>query len=140
MGVLFADHPVSLFHSSASTSSDSKMPCDPTSLSNLKEVKTNHIHLDLVVNFITKTLTGSAELTVQALTDSVTKVVLDTSYIDIHSVTLAGKSLKVRALLVTTVWKERNEGDSYSYVCISRSQFRDDSTSWRIATKSSVLP
>jgi leukotriene-A4 hydrolase len=71
------------------------MPYDPNSLSNLDEVKTNHIHLDLVVDFTAKTLTGSAELTIEAISKVATKVILDTSFIDIHSVSLAGKSLKV---------------------------------------------
>ncbi|KAF9952979.1 Leukotriene A-4 hydrolase [Modicella reniformis] len=70
------------------------MPCDPTSLSNLEEVKTNHIHLDLVVDFTAKTLTGSAELEVEAITDALTRVVLDTSFIDIRSVSLGDKTLK----------------------------------------------
>ncbi|KAF9353213.1 Leukotriene A-4 hydrolase [Mortierella sp. NVP85] len=70
------------------------MPYDPNSLSNLDEVKTNHIHLDLVVDFTAKTLTGSAELTIEAISKVATKVILDTSFIDIRSVSLAGKSLK----------------------------------------------
>ncbi|GJJ73186.1 leukotriene-A4 hydrolase [Entomortierella parvispora] len=70
------------------------MPYDPTSLSNLDEVKTNHIHLDLAVSFEKKTLSGSAELEIEAIADNVTKVVLDTSFIAIHSVTVAGEALK----------------------------------------------
>ncbi|KAF9430026.1 Leukotriene A-4 hydrolase [Podila epigama] len=64
------------------------MPYDPTSLSNLDEVKTNHIHLNLAVDFSAKTLSGSAELDVEAIADNVTKVILDTSYIAIHSVSI----------------------------------------------------
>ncbi|KAG0353215.1 Leukotriene A-4 hydrolase, partial [Gamsiella multidivaricata] len=70
------------------------MPYDPTSLSNLDEVKTNHIHLDLAVDFTAKTLTGTAELEVEAIVDNISKVILDTSYIAIHSVSIGDKSLK----------------------------------------------
>ncbi|KAI8604549.1 peptidase family M1-domain-containing protein [Dissophora ornata] len=69
------------------------MPYDPTSQSNLDEVKTNHIHLALIVDFGAKTLTGSAELEVEAIADSVSNVVLDTSYIDIRSASAAGQAL-----------------------------------------------
>ncbi|KAF9575723.1 Leukotriene A-4 hydrolase [Mortierella alpina] len=72
----------------------STMPYDPTSLSNLDEVKTNHIHLDLAVDFAAKTLTGSAELDVEAIADNVTRVILDTSYIAVHSVTHEGSTLQ----------------------------------------------
>ena len=73
------------------------MPYDPTSLSNLDEVKTNHIHLDLEVDFVAQTLAGSAELDVEAIADNVTKVILDTSYIAIRSVAHEGNSLQVLA-------------------------------------------
>ncbi|KAG0258255.1 Leukotriene A-4 hydrolase [Mortierella polycephala] len=65
------------------------MPYDPTSQSNLDEVKTNHIHLDLTVDFDAKTLAGSAELEVEAIADQVTKLILDTSYIVVRSVSTA---------------------------------------------------
>ncbi|KAF9934607.1 Leukotriene A-4 hydrolase [Linnemannia zychae] len=70
------------------------MPYDPTSQSNIDELKTNHIHLDLTVNFETKTLTGSAELELEAIADNVSKVILDTSYIDVRSVSSNGSPLK----------------------------------------------
>ncbi|KAF9175868.1 Leukotriene A-4 hydrolase [Mortierella sp. AD011] len=70
------------------------MPYDPNSLSNLDEVKTNHIHLNLAVDFIAKALTGSAELDIEAIADNVSKVVLDTSFIDIRSVSVGGAALK----------------------------------------------
>ncbi|KAF9146590.1 Leukotriene A-4 hydrolase [Mortierella sp. GBA39] len=70
------------------------MPYDPTSQSNIDELKTNHIHLDLTVDFSAKTLTGSAELELEAITDKVSKVVLDTSYIDVRSVSSNGKALQ----------------------------------------------
>ncbi|KAG0242233.1 peptidase family M1-domain-containing protein [Mortierella sp. GBAus27b] len=70
------------------------MPFDPTSQSNLDEVKTNHIHLTLAVDFAAKTLVGTADLEVQAIADNVSKVVLDTSFIDVRSVTVASQKLK----------------------------------------------
>jgi leukotriene-A4 hydrolase len=71
------------------------MPFDPTSQSNLDEVKTNHIHLTLAVEFAAKTLVGTVDLEVQAIADNVAKVVLDTSFIDVRSVTAANQKLKV---------------------------------------------
>ena len=71
------------------------MPFDPTSQSNLGEVKTNHIHLALAVDFAAKTLTGTATLEVEAIADDVAKVVLDTSYVDVRSVSANGQKLNV---------------------------------------------
>lgn len=71
------------------------MPYDPTSQSNLDQVKTNHIHLDLTVNFAAKALSGSAELEIEAIADHVNTVVLDTSFIDVKAVSAAGKTLQV---------------------------------------------
>ncbi|KAF9917436.1 Leukotriene A-4 hydrolase [Lobosporangium transversale] len=69
------------------------MPYDPTSQSNLNEIKTNHIHLDLTVDFNTKVLSGNAELDIEAIADQVSYIVLDTSHIDIRSVSTAEKML-----------------------------------------------
>ncbi|KAF8982329.1 Cullin-associated NEDD8-dissociated protein 1 [Entomortierella lignicola] len=69
------------------------MPYDPTSQSNLDEIKTNHIHLALNVDFTAKALTGSAQLELEAIADNISRVVLDTSYIDIRSVSESGKLL-----------------------------------------------
>ncbi|KAF9982552.1 Leukotriene A-4 hydrolase, partial [Modicella reniformis] len=69
------------------------MPYDPTSQSNLNEVKTNHIHLTLVVDFATKTLAGSVNLEIEAIADNVATVVLDSSYINVRSVAAAGQAL-----------------------------------------------
>ncbi|KAG9326732.1 hypothetical protein KVV02_008622 [Mortierella alpina] len=72
------------------------MPYDPTSQSNLDEIKTNHIHLNLAVDFDAKILSGTAELEVEAITDNVTKLILDTSYIDVRSVSAAGQPLSFK--------------------------------------------
>jgi leukotriene-A4 hydrolase len=71
------------------------MAYDPNSQSNLDEVKTSHIHLNLAVDFVAKTLAGSAELDIEAIANNVSKLILDTSFIAIHSVTLDGAPLKV---------------------------------------------
>ncbi|KAF9216990.1 Leukotriene A-4 hydrolase [Podila verticillata] len=70
------------------------MPYDPTSQSNLDQVKTNHIHLDLSVDFAAKALSGSAELEIEAIADHVNTLVLDTSFIDVKAVSAAGKTLQ----------------------------------------------
>lgn len=72
------------------------MPYDPTSQSNLDEAKTNHIHLNLAVDFDAKILSGSAELEIEAIADAVTKVILDTSFIDIRSASIGGQTLNVK--------------------------------------------
>lgn len=71
------------------------MPYDPTSQSNLDQVKTNHIHLDLTVDFAAKALSGSAELEIEAIADHVNTLVLDTSFIDVKAVSAASKTLQV---------------------------------------------
>lgn len=85
--LLLLFHPT-FIHSSA-------MPYDPTSQSNLDQVKTNHIHLDLSVDFAAKALSGSAELEIEAIADHVNTLVLDTSFIDVKAVSAAGKTLQV---------------------------------------------
>ncbi|KAK3812791.1 MAG: peptidase family M1-domain-containing protein [Linnemannia gamsii] len=70
------------------------MAYDPNSQSNLDEVKTSHIHLNLAVDFVAKTLAGSAELDIEAIANNVSKLILDTSFIAIHSVSLDGTPLK----------------------------------------------
>ncbi|KAG0329561.1 Leukotriene A-4 hydrolase [Podila horticola] len=70
------------------------MPYDPTSQSNLDQVKTNHIHLDLTVDFAAKALSGSAELEIEAIADHVNTLVLDTSFIDVKAVSTASKTLQ----------------------------------------------
>lgn len=75
------------------------MPFDPSSQSNLNEVKTNHIHLTLVVDFTAKTLTGTVNLEVEAIADNVATVVLDTSFIDVHSASAADQKLNVMSIL-----------------------------------------
>ncbi|KAI9025948.1 peptidase family M1-domain-containing protein [Phycomyces nitens] len=67
---------------------------DPSSLSNLLEVQTTHLHLDWKIDFENKRIYGFALLDLIALTDNVTKVVLDTSYLDLKAVSLEGQDLE----------------------------------------------
>ena len=60
---------------------------DPTSLSNIDEVRITHLDLDLQVLFDSKQLTGSASLQIDNITDS-DELILDTWGLTIHKVTL----------------------------------------------------
>ncbi|KAG0270132.1 Leukotriene A-4 hydrolase [Actinomortierella ambigua] len=70
------------------------MPYDPNSQSNLDQIKTTHIHINLDVNFTSKILAGSAELDIEAIADNVNQLILDTSFIDIRAVSANGAPLK----------------------------------------------
>ncbi|KAL1934960.1 hypothetical protein VTP01DRAFT_4100 [Rhizomucor pusillus] len=61
---------------------------DPSSLSNVAEVKTTHLHLDWTVSFEKRNIAGHVILDMIATARNVHKVVLDTSYLDIQSVFL----------------------------------------------------
>ncbi|KAI1316324.1 Leukotriene A-4 hydrolase [Mortierella claussenii] len=97
------------------------MPYDPTSQSNLDEVKTNHIHLDLTVDFSEKILIGSAELEIEAIKDNVKNVVLDTSHLHVRFVSVDGRELnfglnkrpheKFGSTLLIELHKELSQGE-----------------------------
>ncbi|XP_077991660.1 leukotriene A-4 hydrolase-like [Glandiceps talaboti] len=59
---------------------------DPNTLSNLEDVTTTNIDLDIAVDFTSQTLSGTAKLDLQILKDGVTHVVLDTREITVSSV------------------------------------------------------
>ncbi|KAJ2823703.1 Leucyl aminopeptidase yscIV [Coemansia erecta] len=59
---------------------------DTCSLANLDQVTTDHIHLDLCVDFHTSTISGHATLTGTILEDTVHSIVLDTNHLNIASV------------------------------------------------------
>ncbi|KAI9323384.1 peptidase family M1-domain-containing protein [Dichotomocladium elegans] len=67
---------------------------DPSSLSNLHEIKTTHLHLDWSINFEERKIAGFVLLDLVAIKNDVTRVVLDTSYLDITRVSLDGGDLK----------------------------------------------
>ncbi|KAJ1943901.1 Leucyl aminopeptidase yscIV [Linderina macrospora] len=60
---------------------------DPNSQSNLGEVTTNHIHMDVVVDFVKKNLAGTATLEIETLADT-QEVVLDTAHLLINGASL----------------------------------------------------
>ncbi|KAI8099339.1 peptidase family M1-domain-containing protein [Halteromyces radiatus] len=62
------------------------MKTDPSSLSNLTEITTTHLHLNWDISFDKKIIQGYVVLDLKTLVDNVSKVVLDTSYLDIHNV------------------------------------------------------
>lgn len=68
---------------------------DPSSLANLSEVKTTHLHLDWTIDFEQKRIRGHVLLDLTTLEPNVNQVILDTSYLDLKSVTLNEKSLDV---------------------------------------------
>ncbi|KAI8340869.1 peptidase family M1-domain-containing protein [Chlamydoabsidia padenii] len=67
---------------------------DPSSLSNLQELTTTHLHLNWDISFEKKRIDGHVVLDLKTLTDNVNKVVLDTSYLDIKKVVLNDNSLQ----------------------------------------------
>jgi leukotriene-A4 hydrolase len=69
---------------------------DPSSLANLSEVITKHIHLDWNISFDEKKISGHILLDMLTLVPNVKQVVLDTSYLDLKSVEVNGKSVEVR--------------------------------------------
>ncbi|KAI9030189.1 hypothetical protein CLU79DRAFT_695144 [Phycomyces nitens] len=66
---------------------------DPSSQSNLSEIKTTHLHLNWSISFENKNILGHVLLDLVTLKDNVDRVVLDTSFIDIHTITLEGTEL-----------------------------------------------
>jgi leukotriene-A4 hydrolase len=70
------------------------MNYDPSTLSNINEVQTNHIELNLKVDFEHKILDGTAKLSLIAI-DNTNKVILDIRNLNVKSVSLGEKQLKV---------------------------------------------
>ncbi|KAG2191809.1 hypothetical protein INT47_011933 [Mucor saturninus] len=68
---------------------------DLSSQANIDQVKTTHLHLNWNVDFKSQILYGNVVLDLVTSVENVNKVVLDTSYLDIQSVTLGeNESLK----------------------------------------------
>jgi leukotriene-A4 hydrolase len=68
---------------------------DPSSLSNLHEITTTHLHLNWNISFEQKVIAGHVILDLKTLVDNVTQVILDTSYLAIQEVTMNDASLQV---------------------------------------------
>ncbi|KAJ1955957.1 Leucyl aminopeptidase yscIV, partial [Dipsacomyces acuminosporus] len=62
---------------------------DPNSLSNLAEITTHHVHLDIAVDFAAKSLAGTATLALEALAPA-QEVVLDTAHLVVKGAKLVG--------------------------------------------------
>lgn len=68
---------------------------DLSTQANIDQVKTTHLHLNWNVDFDAQVLQGNVVLDLVTLVDNVQKVVLDTSYLDIKSISLGENKLKV---------------------------------------------
>jgi leukotriene-A4 hydrolase len=74
---------------------DVKVHRDPSTLSNYDKFETSNTAVDLHIDFDKKRLTGTVTLTLQSLTHAeANEVVFDTSYLDIKSVQVDGKTAK----------------------------------------------
>ena len=76
---------------------------DPHSFANLGQIHCTHSHLGLTADFASKTLSGFVEHSFVCSEDT-SEIVLDTSFLDIKSVSSAGTTLAVRFIL-TINWK-----------------------------------
>jgi aminopeptidase N len=65
---------------------------DLSTQANIDQVKTTHVHLNWNVDFEAQTIGGNVVLDLVTLVDNVNKVILDTSYLDIKSVSLGEKT------------------------------------------------
>lgn len=83
---------------------------DPSSLSNLNEVATKHIHMNWTIAFDQKKIGGHVLLDIVTLVPNVSKVILDTSYLDLKNVSLDGQNLEVKRKR-----EERNKTRIQSY-------------------------
>ncbi|CAG8593331.1 6939_t:CDS:10 [Ambispora gerdemannii] len=70
------------------------MVYDPNSLSNISDVQTTHIHLDLSVDFSEKVLSGYVVLNFITVREDVSEIILDTRDIDVKQVLFGDKPLK----------------------------------------------
>ncbi|KAI8977248.1 peptidase family M1-domain-containing protein [Mycotypha africana] len=67
---------------------------DPSSLANLSEVVTKHLHFDWTISFTEKKIHGHVTLDMVTLVPRVAQIVLDSSYLDIKGVQLNGQPLE----------------------------------------------
>jgi leukotriene-A4 hydrolase len=74
---------------------------DPSSLANLAEVTTQHLHFNWTISFTEKKIYGHVLLDLITVAPNVNKVVLDTSYLDLQGVSLNGNPLEVRLYKAT---------------------------------------
>lgn len=96
----------------AATTNFSSKVIDPSSLSNLSQVLTQHVHFNWTISFSEKKIFGHVLLDLITLVPNVSKVVLDTSYLDLKDVSLNGQSLKV------SVWQMAAKSESNAFLYI----------------------
>ncbi|KAJ1936736.1 Leucyl aminopeptidase yscIV, partial [Kickxella alabastrina] len=82
---------------------------DPNSQSNLDEVTTSHVHLDVAIDFGGKVLRGSAALNMQALKHT-QEVVLDSAHLVVKSASLVDAAGQTTALSFDTSTKHKIYG------------------------------
>ncbi|KAJ1921772.1 Leucyl aminopeptidase yscIV [Mycoemilia scoparia] len=71
---------------------------DPNSQANIDQIVTRHLHLSLAVDFDAKILRGSATLDLEAISDNVEKVVLDTNHLNVSGSFIVNKDGQEQAL------------------------------------------
>ena len=79
-------------------------PTDPSSYANSHQVVTTHIHLNWGVDFVSKTISGWAEYSVQALVEA-GYIVMDVKGIAIKKVTVQGQPVEVHTILTSAIVK-----------------------------------
>ncbi|KAI9148535.1 Leucyl aminopeptidase yscIV [Blastocladiella emersonii ATCC 22665] len=84
-------------------------PVDPNSFANTDEARTKHLELHMAVDFDRETLSGTATLELE-LAEGATKVVLDSSHFDIHTVFLLETEDKAVPLKYTVHAREEPFG------------------------------
>ncbi|KAF0536693.1 leukotriene A-4 hydrol [Gigaspora margarita] len=67
---------------------------NPNTFSNINEVKTTHLDLNFIVDFKCKILDAVVTLKLVTLVDNVSKIILDTCYLNIKSVSCCGAQLE----------------------------------------------
>jgi len=89
--------PASILERTPAQNVEIHSPRDPSTLSNYNAWRTQHITVNLEIDFAKKRLWGDVVLKMKKLTDAGAdskKVVLDSSYLDIESVKVDGKTAK----------------------------------------------
>ncbi|KAI7104252.1 hypothetical protein KC324_g20673, partial [Hortaea werneckii] len=69
-------------------------PRDPNTLSNYNAFRTKHTEADFEIDFNAKRLKGTVHLTLEKLAKDASKVILDSSYLEVSSVKAGSRELK----------------------------------------------
>lgn len=93
---------------------------DLSTQANIDQVKTTHLHLNWIVDFENQNLHGNVVLDLVTLVDHVDKVVLDTSYLEIKSVTFGKESLKVSFVFVYSGMLPQRSSTQFNEILVQR--------------------